>query len=426
MSGPIGPPGPAGEGPEDDGFRGNGSRDGSGTPSHGLPLPRVPLPREAADDGPPRPAPPPPDPPSYDHQTLRSLLGAWALSACSAEETLAVEDHLTDCATCAAEAVRLREAVALLRPENPLDLDTLMRARVLDDCLGRRPARVPVPEWAGPFDAETARLDALLRDLDPGDWNRRVRLRWHYGTRVATVTEVIEHLTAVDGLVAVALGMTEPLGTGDEAPRDPEERTEAYWRRFGGRSATDVREAWRDQGRSLVRAVSFAGRSAGGLDVGYGGAAMPLRDAFLDRAFECWIHAGDIAEAVDYPYDPPAPGHLNHMIDLAARMLPGALAGLRRAGRALSAGRLVAAGAPGRSLHLEVEGDGGGDWHIPLDSPVAGVSDTENVAHVALEGVEFCQLAAGHREPENLAAGQEGDLGAIHDVLAATASMSRL
>lgn len=398
----------------------------SGTPGRGFPVPRVPLPRGAADDGPLGPVPPPPVARALDHSTLKSLLGAWALSACSAQETLAVEEHLTDCALCADEAVRLRDAVGLLRPEDQLDLDPLLRTRVLENCLGRRPARIPVPEWAGPYDAEVARLDALLRDLGSSDWLAPVNLRWYTGSRVVSVMEVIEHLAAVDGLIAVALGMTEPVGAERAMPPDPLVRTEAYWRRFADRSSGEVRDTWREQGHSLLRTVSFAGRSAGGLGVAYGGSALPLRDAFLDRAFECWIHAGDIAEAVDYPYDPPAPWHLNRMIDLSARLLPDALADLRQSGLASSPGTLVAAGAPGRSLYLEVEGEGGGEWFISLDSPAATGSKEHSVAHIALDGVEFCQLTAGHRAPEDLAAGQEGDRGAIRDVLFAAARMSRL
>ncbi|WP_449343264.1 maleylpyruvate isomerase family mycothiol-dependent enzyme [Streptomyces silvisoli] len=408
MTGPMGD-GPRGSGPEQNG---------------GPPLPRVPLPRGAAEDGPPLPSPLPATAPTLDHLTLKSLLGAWALSACSAEETAAVETHLTDCATCAEEAVRLRDAVGLLRSEDSLDLDPLLRARVLENCLGRRPARIPVPEWAGPYDAETARLDALLRDLGPGDWAAPVVLEWHSGARRASVADVIGHLTAVDGLIGAALGENAALGA--DAPRDPTERTIEYWRRTGSRSGGEVREEWREQGHTLLRTVSFAGRSAGGLDVSYGDFELPLRDAFVDRAFECWIHAGDIAEAVDYPYEPPAPRHLNAMLDLTARLLPIALAGRRRAGLATSPARWVEAGTPGRSVHLELEGDGGGNWFIPLDSPAAVGSKAGSVAQVALEATEFCQLAAGHREPEELAVGQAGDRQAIRDVLAATASLSRM
>ncbi|MGK5534300.1 MDMPI N domain containing protein, partial [Streptomyces sp. URMC 129] len=143
------------------------------------------------------------------------------------------------------------------------------------------------------------------------------------------------------------------------------------------------------------------------------------------------VHAGDIAEAVEYPYGPPYGPHLRLLVDLAARRLPGSIAGRRRAGLATSPG------APGRTLHLEVEGAGGGHWYIPLDSPAPAVSraasrragsgrDADAVAHVALDDVVFCQLAAGRIPPEEAASGGEGDPAVIRDVLFAAADLSHL
>lgn len=523
--------------PGPDGARGDGGEDGrDGGPDDGGPegvarLPRIPTPRKPAEDGDwparasvPRPrtgaggdaetaaepaagprtermerteqaeraertarsapdAPADPDRPAegagpdaapeYDHVLLKSLLGAWALAACSAEETTALESHLTRCGACADEALRLRDAVGLLHHEDSLDLDPTLRSRVLDGCLDRRPARVPIPEWAVPYDAESARLEALLHDMAEAEWRAPVRLRWFDGrasaVRETTVAGVIGHLLAVDGLVAVALGLPDPLaalplpkaagpsartealwsagglpdlegafggvpgaaarpGRAAEARADPE--AEAYGGLFTGHAAAPaaraVRARWRDQGHTLLRTISFAGPGVTGLDVAYHDFRLPLKDALLERAFECWVHAGDIAEAVDYPYEPPAGPHLNLMVDLAARQLPGTIAHRRRAGLAAPARRLSAAGAPGRTLHLEVEGAGGGHWYIPLDSPGTAATPEAAVAHVALDGAEFCQLAAGHVPPQEAAAGQEGDREAIRDVLYAAASLSRL
>ncbi len=80
----------------------------------------------------------------------------------------------------------------------------------------------------------------------------------------------------------------------------------------------------------------------------------------------------------------------------------------------------------GRSLRLEIEGSGGGEWLIPLDSLAAVGSVEREVAHVALDGAEFCHLAAGHVSPAEAAAGQVGDGDAIRDVLFSVASLSRL
>nr|WP_189533202.1 zf-HC2 domain-containing protein [Streptomyces roseolilacinus] len=437
-----------------------GDRGGAGDGGAGRP-PRVPGPRPAADDsahrapdpppGPP-PEPPrkqPPEPPREQpwerpreasplpHATLRSLLGAWALAACSAEETAAVEAHLTECAPCADEALRLRDAVGLLHHERDLDLDPLLRSRVLENCLGRRPARIPVPGWAAPYDAETARLDALLRDIGRSEWRAPVRLRWFAGgrqvDRPTNVAGVISHLLAADGLVAAALGLDDPVGPppdarspGTRPPYGPTERTEAFWRVLEDEDRGCLRDPWRDQAHALVRTVSFAGRGVADLSVPYGSFSLPLRDALLDRAFECWVHAEDIASAVHYPYDPPSGAHLHDMIDLAVRLLPATLAGRRRAGLAGPARTLVEAGAPGRSLRLEVEGAGGGHWYVALDSPAARACPDREVALVALDGVEFCQLVAGHVTPEEAAVGQAGDREAIREVLYAAASLSRM
>ncbi|MET9961890.1 zf-HC2 domain-containing protein [Streptomyces sp. NPDC006326] len=400
---------------------------------------RIPGPRGPADDLDPRYAPMPvaepapeagPQEPPPSHAVLKSLLGAWALSACSAEETQAVEDHLTECAPCAEEALRLRDAVGLLHPEESLDLKPLLRSRVLEDCLGKRPARIPVPVWASPYDTETARLDALLRDFGDSEWHTPVRLKWfeeeRRQSRRTTVAGVIGHLLTVDGLIATALGLDDPLGPDAPQKGGTTARTEFYWDSAAHPVTRQVREPWREQGHTLVRTVSFAGRGVAELSVDYGAFALPLGDAFLERAFECWVHAWDIAEAVDYPYDPPSGPHLNRMIDLAARLLPSALAHRRRAGLAAPARSLVAAGAPGRTLHLEIEGAGGGSWDIALDSPAAKPSPDHTVARIALDGAEFCQLAAGHISPEDAAVGQHGDREAIRDVLFAAASLSRL
>ncbi len=230
---------------------------------------------------------------------------------------------------------------------------------------------------------------------------------------------------AVDGMVAAVLGLDDPLGP-DAGAGGPHSRTERFWAASADPVTRRVREPWREQSHTLLRTVSFAGRAADTLTVDYGPVALPLADAFLERAFECWVHAGDIADAVDYPYDPPSGVHMHAMIDLAARLLPGVLAGRRRAGLAAPAQGLVAAGAPGRTLRLEIEGAGRGSWDIALDSPAAATSADHTVAEIALDAAEFCRLAAGHIAPDEAAAGQHGDREAIRDVLFAAASLSRL
>ncbi|MFI9270770.1 zf-HC2 domain-containing protein [Kitasatospora sp. NPDC052896] len=358
------------------------------------------------------------------HEELRGLLGAWALRACPAAEAAELEQHLDRCPDCAEEAARLRHAATRLGPDDPLDRPDNLRRQVLDFCLARRPAAVPLAPWAGPYAAETAKLDALLRDLGRGEWLEVAELPWHGGVLRRRPAEVLCHLAAVDGLVAVALGLPDPVGAarprlpGRGAPPAPPwevlvERTERLTDEQGDRPPDAVRGFWRRQSLDLIRTVA-PGTEA---EVDYGVATLPVRDAFIDRAFECWIHAEDVARAVDYPYAAPAPQHLRQMVDLAARMLPAALAGRR--GAAEPADR-----ATGRVLRLVIEGPAAGEWLIPLD-PTADPAPAGPVAELVVDGVEFCQLAAAHRDPDRLPVGEFGDRAAIREVLTALPLLSR-
>ncbi|MGW4006681.1 zf-HC2 domain-containing protein, partial [Streptomyces nigra] len=110
-------------GPADSARGTDGMNSGDGDHQHPTPEPgpgrppRIPVPRASVEDtGRPLPDLPDAPVPALEHRVLKSLLGAWALAACSPEETAAVEEHLGDCGGCADEALRLREAVGLLHP----------------------------------------------------------------------------------------------------------------------------------------------------------------------------------------------------------------------------------------------------------------------------------------------------------------------
>ncbi|MFB7612752.1 zf-HC2 domain-containing protein [Kitasatospora sp. NPDC056181] len=385
------------------------------------------------------------------HEALRSLLGAWALGACPHPEAAELELHLKACPGCAEEAARLREAAGWLAVDEPLDQPGSLRQQVLDWCLARRPAELPVPVWGAPYTAETAKLDALLRDLGPEEWQEVAELPWHGGTEYLRPAEVLCHLAAVDGYLALALGLPDPVPGGgtpaagrrvppqDPAPTVPRvppqgrppfaaiaERTARLTAEQAGLPPQTVRARWRRHCHELVRTAALAPQ--GNTPVDYGFATVPLRDAFVDRAFECFVHGEDVARAVAYPYDPPAPQHLRQMVDLAVRMLPPVLAGLRAARPEHAGAPAVAPGADGRTgrrVRLVIDGPAAGEWLIPLDGPESGPPGGDPVAALVLDGLEFCQLAAAHRDPDRLPVGAHGDRAAIHEVLHAVPLLSR-
>ncbi|MDH6577626.1 maleylpyruvate isomerase family mycothiol-dependent enzyme [Kitasatospora sp. MAP5-34] len=301
-----------------------------------------------------------------------------------------------------------------LDADDPIDPDGTLRRQVLNHCLTRRTPVFPLPAWAAPYAAESAKLDNLLRDLSPTEWQEIAELPWYGGVQRWRPREVLCHLTAVDGYLARPLGLPDPVPTVPPGPDGVLERTEALAAAHAGSAPAVVRTLWRRQSQGLVRAA--ASGAGGSVLVDYGFAALPLRDAFVDRAFECWIHGDDVARAVDYPYPPPTPAHLRLMIDLAARMLPAALAALRGP---------QAPARPGRLLRLVVEGPAAGEWLVPLDGPDSPAGTGEPVASMVLDGLEFCYLAAAHRDPGRVPVGEYGDRDAVREVLRAAPLLSR-
>lgn len=340
------------------------------------------------------------------HEELRSLLGAWALDACTADEADRLEAHLAACPACREEGHQLRDAAGWLSADEPLDPEPSLRRQVLDGCLDRREPLFRVPAYAEPFVAETARLDALLRDLGELDWMEPATLRWQGGAAQRRPADVLCHLAAVDGVLARALGLPDPTDGADLAERDAR-----LCERQGGRPPAAVRAFWRAQSRAVVETAALAAPDLAERFVDYGAFRLPVADAFLDRAFECWIHAEDIADAVGYPYHPPRGAHIRSLISLAARLLPHVFPGER---------------GTGRVVQLIVEGRGEGEWLIPIDAPgCVPPADAEPTATVAIDGVEFCHLCAGRRDPQRIPAGITGDKGLARAVLAAAPLLSR-
>lgn len=302
------------------------------------------------------------------------------------------------------------------RPDDDgaLDLPPELRAAVLADCRDRRAPAVPVPPHAAAYAEQTARLDALVRDLGDADWAEPVRLVWHQGDETTHPAQVLTHLAAVDGVLARVLGLPDPAGgDGDGTDgADPSARTDALLDRWRDEPPHTVRARWREQSRRLVADASRAAADTAGAPpaADYGAFQLPLPDAFVERAFECWVHADDIAEAVGYPYPRPSAAHLHDMAGLAARLLPAALAALPGA-----------PAAPGSSVRLTIEGDATGTWTVPLAPGPA----TEPVAEVSVDAAEFCYLCAGHRDPLRTRYGVRGDAAAARTLLTAAPLLSR-
>jgi uncharacterized protein (TIGR03083 family) len=292
------------------------------------------------------------------HDEVLDLIGAWALDACDPDEAAEVDTHLAGCATCAAEARRLRSAASWLAADRVIPAPPDLRHRVLATAQSARPAAL-MHTLLGAYAGQAALLDRLLRAAKADDWSRP-------DPRHETVGGVVAHLAGNDAMLAADLGLTVvPL---------PE-----------GRPAPEVHAAWREQSQVILDGLA---RREGGLDqpvrLAHTGPPprRPLRDALVQRAFETWTHLDDIGAAIGRGTTTPPPEQVRRIVDLAAALLPGALSGADTDG-------------PVGTVRLVLEGTGGGEWTLPC-----GPGDETTIY---ADAVEFTRLVANRRGADSLA-----------------------
>jgi uncharacterized protein (TIGR03083 family) len=300
------------------------------------------------------------------HTEVNELLGAWALDACEDDEADTVESHLAVCDECSDQARRLRSAVSWLGVDRVAPAPTALREPALNAARTRRPPDLLATLTSG-YAAEVALLEELLDGLAAPDWGRP-------DPRHADVGGVIAHLAGNDARLAADLGLvvTPPAGAGRGERAD--------WARQASALVAEL-----ERGADLERPVRLAGAG----DPPH----RPLRDALVQRAFETWIHRGDVGDATGRPQPAPPPDRVRRIIGLAAELLPEAL-------RARGVIR------PGHSARLVLDGDGGGEWMVPLgpDGEAGPAAVT-----VTADAVGFVRLVGNRLTPAALAPAISGD-----------------
>ncbi|MBG0832783.1 maleylpyruvate isomerase family mycothiol-dependent enzyme [Planomonospora sp. ID67723] len=287
------------------------------------------------------------------------------------------------------------EEIAVEAPKASLRPLTLTAARVR-----RRPA-ASVSGWTAPFAGRIAAMDALLGEVGEQDWGRETVEGW-------TLQELLAHLAAKDGLVALSVGapVLGPPVTVDEALARTAELQE-YERR---RVPEQTRRDWRAQADALCRHLAPL---APGAPVEVSGFTLPARDHLLARALETWIHTSDAAGVAGLRVPDPVPEHITATADLCVRLMPLTM---------LASGHEV---PEGRAVRLVLTGPGGGRWHVPLHpGGRAARGDGPADATVTCDVVEFCFLVGGRAAPAGLAAEVEGDPGLARDLLHAAPALS--
>jgi uncharacterized protein (TIGR03083 family) len=301
------------------------------------------------------------------HTEVSELLGAWALDACDHAEQVSVEAHLLDCAECAVQARRLRAAASWLSVDRVQPAPVPLRQATLARALVARPPAL-LETLVEAFAGQVNNLARLLESISPDDWRRPQ-------SRHGDVAGVVNHLADNDGMLAADIGLLVPLAA-DDAPTG---------RRWRGQADLLI-EALAGES-DLDRPVRMAGRGEP--------VRRPLRDALVQRAFETWVHFDDVAGIVGRPPHTPSPEQVRRIVDLAARLLPAALAahGVDEPDRV---GRLVLTGLGGPRT-----------WTVPLGGSTptgAALAFT-----VTADAVEFARLVANRKAPEAVRYDVTGD-----------------
>lgn len=319
------------------------------------------------------------------HSGVSDLLGAWALGGIDDAERAMVEDHLRTCITCENEARRLASAASWLAVEEVRPPPSDLLARTLTAARRRRRPTL-LNTLVQAYETQVGSLDDVLGGLGPVDWRRP-------DPRHGDVRGLIVHLTGNDAMLAADVDARIAAPTED-----------------------DVHGVWHEQSRLLMARLTDAGAGSGPglaldrparLATRSGPVTRHLRDALVQRSFEAWTHRDDLAALAGRPLGPPPPDQVRRIVDLAVRLLPGALA---------------AAGVeyPGGGVRLLLENSGDGEWTVQLGThgPVERI-----VASVRADAIGFTRLVAGRRTVADLDPAVTGDVGVGRRVLAVASTL---
>ena len=166
------------------------------------------------------------------------------------------------------------------------------------------------------LEAQHSELAALLDDLDDEAWERSTRCEgW-------TVADVVLHLAQTDELALAsakdqfAAGL-DVLAGGLDGQGNVDDGAAAIVARERGMPHAALLERWSTGAAALRDALAASDPHR---RVGWVSGQLSTQTLATTRLAECWIHTGDVAEALDVVQEPT--DRLEHIARLAWRTLP--------------------------------------------------------------------------------------------------------
>jgi uncharacterized protein (TIGR03083 family) len=336
--------------------------------------------------------------PHDDDHELTELLGAYALHACDAEETAAIEALLARDPELAREARRLTGAAAWIGATEalaaPAGLEETLVARA-------RARRSPVADVAlRAYTASVARLEDTLATLVAEDHAEPT-------ANGLDARDLIVHLAAQESSLAQSLGRSPVPQIVDV---DVDARTARFVEHFDGRSIDEVRETWK---QSVDEVTSWASEpESREIPVHWLEMDWPRDHALIVRAFENWIHRDDLREATGRVAEPPPAADIHAMADFSMRTLPMCLETIGRAHE-------------GKHARVVLTGAGGGEWIVPMGNGRPDPDAAPDIVFTA-DVVDWCKLVGERVTPAALARSVEGDRALADDLIAAAPTFAML
>jgi uncharacterized protein (TIGR03084 family) len=219
-----------------------------------------------------------------------------------------------------------------------------------------------------------AELAALLRGLDDAAWRQPTPCEgW-------TVSDVVLHLSQTDEMALASLEDRFAdfflAAAGDGEATTVDEGAALLVERARGLSGPEVRQRWEANAAALRDALATADPHR---RVTWVAGELSARTLATTRLAECWIHTGDVADALGV-------GRVHgerlwHIARLAWRTIPYAVA---REGR-----------APPGPVALHLRGPNGDRWDfVPAGAPTTVIRG---------DAVELCLVAARRVDPRDTA-----------------------
>jgi uncharacterized protein (TIGR03083 family) len=318
-------------------------------------------------------------------EEFEELLGAFALDACDAEETAAVERYMTAHPDVSRDVERLRTAAAGLAASDALAPPRDVRIGVFERA---RACRAPRSQTPLEVHAEVeATLVELLDEL-PASAHDLPTLNG------LTVRELVAHLAAMESLLAMWLGVPTLAGVVDESV---EERTAAVIEETRDWTFSEVVALWR-RSMAAVRAAAPGDETSR-----WFGSEMPTNLVLVIRAFETWTHTDDIRRVLGRALDVPSAASLRTMAEGSMTLVPSAMdsSGLTR---------------PGRTVRVVLTGAGGGEWTVAMAS---GAEPGDPDVSLTLPVSDWCRRFSERLSAEELDVLVSGDLRLGDDLIAA-------